>query len=66
MKKEFSKEDLENAFKAGEKLIENEWHNQEYHGTSCKCESLKYNNFEEWLDLNYIKLPKIKKNCKFS
>jgi hypothetical protein len=41
----------EKAFKAGEDLVDHNWHMDEFHGTSCKCAPLPYLNFASWDDL---------------
>jgi len=54
--KVFSIKDLEHAFNAGSRLINQEWHVAEFcTGEGCRCGGvrLNYNSFEEWLSINY-------------
>ena len=44
----YSKEDLRNAFEAGQALVNHEWHMEEFHGFNCKCVKPNYNNFDEY------------------
>jgi len=41
---------LKDAFEAGKELTAHEWHMDEFHGTSCKCKPLTYQDFETWMD----------------
>jgi len=41
---------LKDAFEAGKELTSHEWHMDEFHGTSCKCKPLTYQDFESWME----------------
>ena len=52
----FSLEDLKKAFEAGDELVNQDWHEQEFCiGERCRCKGvkLKYSNFDEWVFQNY-------------
>lgn len=47
--------DLEEAFDAGQEVTNHEWHMEEFHGTSCKCEPPNYCDFKEYLRYKFMK-----------
>jgi hypothetical protein len=48
----YTKEDLEEAFKAGERLTNQEWHQIEFcSGETCGCKELPYKSFEDWIKI---------------
>jgi len=49
----FSKKDLEAAYNAGVKSEGYFWHMEEFHGASCKCTPIEYNDFNSWFNINY-------------
>ena len=48
MKTNFTIKDLEEAFDAGQEIISYDWHINEFHGTTCDCESPDYKDFKEY------------------
>jgi len=56
VRRSFSLEDLKKAFEAGDELVSQYWHEQEFCiGESCSCKGvrLKYSDFDEWVSQNY-------------
>jgi hypothetical protein len=51
----YTKEDLEKAFNAGIAITNHDWHMQEFHGSSCQCVPLEFDNFDDWFNLKYKK-----------
>lgn len=51
----YSVKDLEEAFNAGQEITNHEWHMTEFHGTSCKCKPLDYNDFNSYLKYRFMK-----------
>ena len=52
VRRSFSRYDMKGAWEAGQKLIDHEWHMQEFHGFSCKCKEPEYKDFDDWFDKN--------------
>lgn len=53
-------EALQQAFQAGQNLVERDWHLAEFHkNESCGCQPIGYTDFQEWLEtkptLNFIR-----------
>ena len=51
----YTVKDLEEAFDVGQKIINHEWHMEEFHGTSCKCKPPDYGDFKEYLKYRFMK-----------
>lgn len=49
----YTEEDLQAAFKAGEDLVNQEWHNNEFCCIGCKCKPLQYHEFEAWKKITF-------------
>lgn len=53
-------EALQQAFQAGQNLVERDWHLAEFHkNENCGCQPIGYTDFQEWLEtkpmLNFIR-----------
>jgi hypothetical protein len=43
----YTEEDIKTAFEASKKLVNYEWHMDEFHGSSCNCVKPTIQNFQE-------------------
>jgi len=47
--KKFSEEEMRKCFEQAQKIIEYDWHRNEFCDTSCKCEPMEIDSFDKFI-----------------